>query len=765
MRAFGKSQGGTRREDLRFLRGEGRYLADTLPEGALHAAFLRAPVAHGRITELDIEQARAMPGVHGLWTAAEMAKAGVTESLWCVSARDRRGQVGAAPHRPVLADGIMRHMGEAVAMVVADSPAAALDAIEAIMLDFEDLPVQLALEPGDSAIHPEAPGNLAYDWALGDAQAVDAAFARAAHVTRLTVRQNRLMAASMEPRAACAEWDGKRLHMAFNGQGVWTMKRELARMLSLAPEDIRVTNPDVGGSFGMKAMVYPEHFAIAQAARELGRPVAWISDRAEAMLSDNGARDLTSTAEMAFDDRQRVIGYRVFTRSNLGAYNSQFAQNIQSELFSKVFTGVYDIPAAHLHVQGIYTNTTPVDAYRGAGRPEAITLIERVMDTAAREMGMSPFDLRRRNFIAPHSFPYQTLSGLAYDVGDFARVLERAEAAGDVAGFNDRRSESASRGMLRGLGLAYYIESILGEDSETAAIAFQPDGSVDLLVGTQSNGQGHETVFARYLADLTGLEEDSITVVQGDSDRIARGGGTGGSRSVTVQSVATHATVEQMVEIFATFLQDALDAGPFAFEDGIFHAPGTNHRLTLVEAVALARDHGRDDLMRHEKRIQLPGRSFPNGAHLCEVEIDPETGALSLDRYFAFDDFGNLMNPMLVEGQVHGGVAQGFGQAVCEEAVFDASGQLLTGSFMDYAMPRSTDLPMFGFENLPTPSVNNPLGMKGCGEAGTVAAMAAISNAALDALWPRGVRHVDMPLTPLRIWTWLQQAEKASGAG
>ncbi|HHX91839.1 MAG TPA: molybdopterin-dependent oxidoreductase, partial [Paracoccus sp.] len=651
-----------------------------------------------------------------------------------------------------------------VALVVATSRAAAQDAIEAIGLEFDELPVHLANAPGGAAIHPQAPGNLAYDWRLGDPDALDAAFAGAAHITRLTLRQERLMPASMEPRAAFAEWDGTRLHLAFNGQGVWILKRELARMLGLAPDQVRVTIPDVGGGFGMKAMIYPEHFAIAHGARSLAAPIAWLPDRAEAMLSDNAARDLTSTAEMAFDTDHRIIGYRVTNRSNLGAYNSQFGQNIQSEMFAKVFTGVYDIPAALLHAQGIYTNTTPVDAYRGAGRPEAITLIERVMDLAARELGLSPFDLRQRNFIAPGRFPYPTASGMTYDTGDFARVLERARVAGDAAGFAARRAQSAARGRLRGLGLSYYIESILGEDSETAAVEFLPSGGVNLYVGTQSNGQGHETVYARYLADLTGLNADDITVVQGDSDRIARGGGTGGSRSVTVQTLATHGTVVQMAEAFAEFLQETLGAGPFRFIEGIFQTPGSNHRLTLAEAVDLARTAGRTDLMRHEKRSQLPGRSFPNGAHLCEVEIDPETGALSLEKYLAFDDFGNLMHPVMVQGQVHGGVAQGFGQAVCEAAAFDKQGQLLTGSFMDYAMPRATDLPMIGFENLPTPSPNNPMGMKGCGEAGTVGAIAAIANAALDALWPEGVRDIDMPLTPLRIWTSLQKAKAGISA-
>ena len=758
MRAFGTSQGVRRREDLRFLTGTGRFVADILPEGTLHAAFLRAPVAHGVITELDTAEAAALDGVHAILTAEDLKSAGVTAGLWAVLAKDRLGREGKATHRPPLADGVMRHVGEPVALVLAETREQAQDAVEAILFDYEEQPAHLAVFPGGPAVHPEVPDNLPITWHLGDTEAVAAAFARAAHVTTLAVRQNRVTTVSLEPRAALAHWDGERLHFAFNGQGVWGHKRELARVLNLAPEQVHVTTPDVGGGFGMKSMQYPEQFALAQAAIASGRPVAWISDRSEAMAADNGARDLDSTAELAFDADHRILAYRVHTRSNLGAYNSQFAQNIQSELFSKVLTGVYDIPCATLDVDGIYTHTTPVDAYRGAGRPEAITLLERTLDTAARELGLSPFDLRRRNFIPPESFPYRTPGEMTYDVGSFARVLDRAEALGDVAGFAARKKASAEKGLLRGLGLSYYIESILGEDSEGAAIELTETGA-RLYVGTQSNGQGHETVFAQHLAALTGLPFESIEVVQGDSDRIARGGGTGGSRSVTVQATATLGTVDAMVKAFAAFLEAEIEAAPFSFEDGIFSAPGSNRRLTLPEAADLARARGRSDLLRHESRSRLDGRSFPNGAHLCEVEIDPETGALRLDRYLVVDDLGVLMHPQLAEGQIHGGVAQGFGQAVTEEIRFDADGQLLTGSLMDYAMPRAADLPMVRFVSEPTPSINNPIGMKGCGEAGTVGALSAISNAALDALWDRGIRHVDMPLTPLRIWGWLQHPE------
>lgn len=761
MRAFGKAQGVLRREDLRFLTGTGRYLSDILPEGTLRAAFLRAPVAHGVITGLDTAEAMALPGVHAILTAEDLKAAGITASLWAVLAKDRLGRPGRATHRPALADGVMRHMGEPVAIVLAESQAEAQDAVEAIALDYDEKPAHLNLFSGGPAVHAEVPDNLPVDWHLGDAEAVEAAFAKAAHVTRLSVRQNRVTTVSMEPRAAFAHWDGERLHFAYNGQGVWGHKRELAKFLNLRPEQVHVTTPDVGGGFGMKSMQYPEQYALAQAAIALGLPVAWLSDRSEAMLADNGARDLESLAELAFDADHKILAYRVQNRSNLGAYNSQFGQNIQCEMFSKVLTGVYDIPCATLDVQGIYTHTTPVDAYRGAGRPEAITLLERTMDMAARELGLSPLEIRHRNFIPEGAFPYRTPGEMTYDVGSFGRVLARAGTLGDVAGFAQRRAESEAKGLLRGMGLSYYIESILGEDSEAAVVELTETGA-RLYVGTQSNGQGHETVYAQYLADLTGLPFDGIEVVQGDSDLITRGGGTGGSRSVTVQSAATLGTVEQMVAAFTAFLEEEIEAAPFTFDDGIFSAPGSNRRLTLMEAADLARQKGRKDLLRHEKRTQLAGRSFPNGAHLCEVEIDPETGALRLDRYLAVDDLGVLMHPQLAEGQVHGGVVQGFGQAVTEDLRFDDDGQLLTGSLMDYAMPRAADVPFIRFVSEPTPSKNNPIGMKGCGEAGTVGALSALSNAALDALWGRGVRHVDMPLTPLRIWTWLQDAKEAT---
>lgn len=764
MNSFGKSQTVKRVEDLRLLTGAGRYVDDIAPKNALHALFFRAPVAHATIDTLDLTAATDAPGVHGVYDAQALIAAGMDIAMSTTVLKNRDGSDAAAPLRPILAMDRVRFVGEAIAMIIADSREAARDAAELIEFAYTDLPVAMDLASGGPEIHPEAPENLAYDWALGDEAAVDAAFAAAHHVTRLRVEDNRIIVNSLEPRGAYAEWDDARLHVCVNGQGVWDLKDDMARVMALPVDAVRITNPDVGGGFGMKGMAYPEYFAIAHAARVLGRPVRWMSDRTEAMLTDNAGRDLVSDAELALDTDGRILAYRVNTLSNLGAYNSEFGQPIQSQLFAKVLTGAYDIPLAFMNTKGIYTNTTQVDAYRGAGRPEAITVLERVMDKAARDLGLSPFEIRRRNFIANDAFPYRTASGELYDVGDFPRVLARAEVEGDVTGFAARRAASAARGRLRGMGLCYYIESILGDPTEGAAVEFNADGTVSLFVGTQSNGQGHETVYAQFLADRTGLPLDAIRIIQGDSDQIARGGGTGGSRSVTVQSTATLAMVDVMVRAFVPFLEAEIGAEGVSFADGTFRTDASNRAFTLAEAADLARVRGRTDLLKHHARAKLQGRSYPNGAHLAEVEIDPETGALTLDRYSVVDDFGNLMHPVLAMGQVHGGIAQGFGQAVTERVAHDAAGQLLTASFMDYAMPRASDLPMIRFASEPTPSTANPLGMKGCGEAGTVGALAALSNAVLDALQPAGVQHVDMPFTPERVWNWLRAAEGARAA-
>jgi aerobic carbon-monoxide dehydrogenase large subunit len=761
MSKFGESQAVKRFEDRRFLTGHGRYVDDIAPADAWHVLFLRSPVAHAEITGLDLDAAHAMPGIKAVLSAAELEAEGVKLGLGALLVKNRDGSQGAAPLRPALARGRVRFVGEPVVAVVAETIDEARDAIEAIGFDYDELPVHMELAPGGDAIHAEAPGNVAFDWAFGDEDATHAAFEAAAHRVKLRLIDNRIIVNSMEPRGAFAEWQDGRLHLAFGGQGVWGVKGALAKALGLDEAQVRVTNPDVGGGFGMKAGLYPEYIVLAAAARMLGHPVRWFADRTEAMLSDSSGRDLVSTAELAFDENLRIRAYRVNILTNLGAYNSGFGQWIQSEISAKVLTGTYDVQTVFVNAKGIYTNTTQTDAYRGAGRPEAIYTLERAMDMAARELGVDPFELRRRNFIAPLAFPYRSAAGELYDVGDFARVLARLEDEADVAGFEDRRAASERDGKLRGMGLCYYIEAILGNPTEGTAVEFRADGTVNLYVGTQSNGQGHETVYAQFLADRTGIPVENITVVQGDSDRIAKGGGTGGSRSVTTQTNSALVTVEKMIGSFTPFLAEELGAPP-EFSEGAFRAPGSNRTLTLIEAADLARAKGREDLLRHEETSTLPGRSYPNGAHLAEVEVDPDTGHVQLVRYTVVDDFGNLMHPMLAEGQVHGGVVQGFGQAVMEHVGYDEDGQLLTATFMDYALPRAQDVPMIRFISEPVPSTANPLGMKGCGEAGTVGALAAVANAVLDALWAQGVRKVDMPFTPARVWGWLEEARAAS---
>ncbi|WP_050930558.1 xanthine dehydrogenase family protein molybdopterin-binding subunit [Aestuariivita boseongensis] len=764
MDKFGKSQPVKRVEDVRFLTGKGRYVDDTAPDGALYAYFFRSPVAHGEISELDLEDARAADGVHLVVTAADMEEAGVNIAMGAVLTKNRDGSPGAGPERPMLARDRVRYVGEAVVMIVADSLAQARDAAEMIMFDTNDLPAKMDVLAGGEVIHPEAPDNRAFDWGMGDEDATEAAFQAAAKTVSLEIDDNRIIVNAMEPRGCWANIEDGRLHLLYGGQGVWGMKDRLATAFGLEADQIRVTTEDVGGGFGMKAMAYPEYFCVAHAARVLGKPVRWMSDRTEAMLSDNGGRDLVSVAELAFDDSNKIMAYRVKTRCNLGAYNSQFAQNIQTQLFSRVLMGVYDVQTTWLNVEGFFTNTTPVDAYRGAGRPEAIYVLERVIDRAARELGVDPWELRRRNFIKPDQFPYKTATGETYDVGDFDKVLNRAAVEADQAGYAARVEADAKRGLLRGQGLCYYIESILGDPSESAKVEFNEDGTASIYVGTQSNGQGHETVYAQFLADQTGIPADKISVIQGDSDRIKQGGGTGGSRSVTVQNNATLATVTKMIEAFTPYLAEKMgvDGAEISFDDETFRASGSNLTPTFLEAAEMARADGRTDLLTHEARVTLEARSFPNGAHVTEVVIDPETGVLTVDRYTVVDDFGNLINPLLAEGQVHGGVVQGIGQAVTEHVVYDEDGQLLTATFMDYALPRADNVPMIGFTSEPVPSTANVMGMKGCGEAGTVGALAAIANAVQDALWDRGIRQVDMPFTPLKVWELLQDDKIAA---
>ncbi|MEJ6389697.1 xanthine dehydrogenase family protein molybdopterin-binding subunit [Gymnodinialimonas ulvae] len=759
MSKFGSSQPVTRIEDQRFLTGAGRYTDDIAPTNALRAFVLRSPVAHATFT-IDPAEAKTAPGVHLVLTAADLAEAGLANKLRAHVLKNRDGERGDASPRTILAEGRVRFVGDPIAFIVADTMAQAKDAAEMIELDFDDLPVKLDLAPGGPTIHDTSPDNIAYDFHLGDEAATDAALAAAARQVTLSTHDNRIIVNSMEPRGCFAEVDGDKLHVAVTGQGVWGTKRDLIKWLSLPEESVRVTNPDIGGGFGMKAMGYPEYGLCALAARKTGRPVRWIGERTESMLSDNAGRDLDVTCTLGFDADNKIVAYKVDSLSNMGAYNSEFGQGIQSDLFARVLCGPYDIQTMHFRNRGVFTNTTQVDAYRGAGRPEAIYALERVMDFAARELGVDPLELRRANFISDAAFPYTSATNEIYDVGEFNRVLTRAASEADVAGFAARRAQSEAAGKYRGLGVAYYIESILGDPSETAKIELH-SGGARLYVGTQSNGQGHETVYRQILHDQTGLPFDQIEIIQGDSDLIANGGGTGGSRSVTTQGVAMRKTADVLISNLTEFLDKNMDADEMTFdaEEGVFRAPGSNVVVTLLEAAEKAITAGEGQLATSEETTKLPGRSFPNGCHIAEVEIDADTGETRVDRYTVVDDFGVLMNPLLAEGQVHGGVAQGLGQAIMERVVYDADGQLLTATFMDYGMPRADDVPFVAFYTEEIPSTANPLGMKGCGEAGTVGALGAVANAVQDALWPLGLRQVDMPFTPSRVWHMLQEAK------
>ncbi len=605
MTKFGTSQSVLRREDLRFLTGHGHYLDDTAPMGALACVFFRSPIAHAIIASLDVDAAREAPGVRLVLTAADL-EGHVENKVAFGTVQNADGTSGAKPRRPILAEDRVRYAGEIVAVVVADSTVAGLDALDLIECDFDELPIHVETAPGGETIHPEAPGNVGYDWAHGDAAAVDAAFADAAHTTRLELIDNRVISNAMEPRGCIANWDGARLHVGFSGQGVWELRDELAKRLKLDRKAVHVTTPDVGGGFGTKAFNYPEYFAVAEAARRLGRPVQWKSTRGEAMLSDVGGRDHVTVAEAAFDSEYRLQALRIDCVSNLGAYNAPNGQYIASDLALKVMPGVYDVQKTRFIVKGVYTNTTPIDAYRGAGRPEAIYVIERLMDWSARQLGQDPIAFRRLSFIPPDAFPYTSAAGETYDVGDFDRVLDRALIEADIAGFPARRADSASRGLLRGLGLCYYIESILGDTREDTRLEFAEDGMVNLHVGTQSNGQGHETVYTQFLTQRAGIPFERIRIVQGDSDLIRRGGGTGGSRSVTMQGNSINKAADEVIAKFRPLAGDELEVADadLVWEDGAFRIAGTDRAVTLIDLAETARSRRPHRPAGHREHLQ-----------------------------------------------------------------------------------------------------------------------------------------------------------------
>jgi len=772
MAKFGIGQPVRRVEDQRLVTGRGRFTDDVNLPGQVYGFVVRSPHAHARIRRIDTSKAMAAPGVLAVLTAADVGGA----SIPCfVPITNRDGSKAPMPAHPILCRDKVRYVGDKVAFVVAETRAQARDAAELVEVDYEPLEAVVdtaaALGARVPPVHEECPGNLAFDWHFGDEQAVAAAFAKAARRVRLELVNNRLVCNPMEPRAAVAEWDAGagKLTVHTCTQGGWAFRDVLAQNLGLPKEKVRVVTPDVGGGFGMKAMFYGEYALCAFAARKLGRPVKWTSERGEAFLSDSQGRDHVTVAELAFDSDHRILGLKVDVVANMGAYYYFFAPFIPTGAALKVLPGVYDVKCLSYGVKAVFTNTVPVDAYRGAGRPESIYCIERLMDLAAAELGVDRLELRRKNFIRPEQMPFKTAAGEVYDSGDFERVMTAAVARADWQGFPARRAEAARRGKLRGIGLCCYIESTMGNPVEHATVRFALDGAVEVLVGTQSNGQGHETAYAQVLVDRLGVPFEKVRIVQGDTDAIADGGGTGGSRSLTAEGLAILEASDRVIEkgkIAAAHVFEAAVAD-IAFEGGTFRVAGTDRAIGIMELaervrVMASKPAGLEEGLDASASIELDAWTFPNGCHVAEVEVDPETGVTRIVRYTVVDDFGVVVNPLLVEGQVHGGVVQGIGQALLEHTVYDRSGQLLTGSFMDYCMPRADDLPSFDFSTVEVRCRNNPLGVKGCGEAGSVGSCAAVINALVDALSPLGVRHVDMPALPEKVWRLAQGARRAA---
>ncbi|MBM3555962.1 MAG: xanthine dehydrogenase family protein molybdopterin-binding subunit [Alphaproteobacteria bacterium] len=774
MGQFGIGQAVRRTEDARFVTGTGRYTDDVNDPDQVHAFVLRSPHAHARIRRIDTKAARGVAGVLGVWTGADLAKK--TRSNPClVPLKNRDGKTIFIPeHMPLAAD-VARHVGDSVALVVAETLDQAKDAAELIEVEYEALPAIVdpvaASEGAGPAIWSALPNNIAFDVDRGDPKTVEAAFKEAAHVTRLRLVNNRVMVAPIEPRAAVAV-PGKdgRTTLYVCSQNIHRMRATVAGMALIGEDKLRIVTPDVGGGFGMKIFAYGEYGLVVWASRELNRPVKWRSERQDAFVTDTGGRDNHTDVELAIDKDGRFLALRTRNVANMGAYLSNFAPFIPTDAGTPVLGSVYRFRAVHARVIGVYTNTTPIDAYRGAGRPESNYAVERGVDQAARELKIDPAELRRRNFIPKEAFPTKSGMGIPYDSGDFHKNLEDALRHAGAASFEKRRAEAKARGKLRGLGIAYYIEMTMGSPAERAAVAFKPDGTVLVTVGTQTNGQGHETAFAQVLSDRLGIPFDKIRVTQGDSDALPLGGGTGGSRSMVMAGTAITDTAEKVVAKGKRYAARVLETAEadIEFQIGRFKVVGTDRGIDLLDLAAKAREarfalageatQGLDSLGGVDNQSAI---TFPNGCHICEVEIDPDTGGTRVLAYTVVDDFGKVVNPMLVEGQVHGGVVQGLGQALLENTVFDQqSGQLLTGSFMDYAMPRADDMPSITFHRNEVPCRNNPMGIKGCGEAGTVGAAPAAINAVIDALRPLGIGSFDMPATPQRVWSAIREARR-----
>ena len=765
---FGVGQPVPRKEDPTLLRGEGRYTDDINLPGQAYAVMVRSKIAHGVLKGIDAKSALGMPGVLAVLTHADLDAAGFGPLKCEMNIPGRDGTPMKTPPRPSLAVGKVRYVGEAVACVVAETAVQAKDAAEAVELDIEELPAVTspaeALKPGAPQVHDDAPGNLVLDFHYGDAEAVKKAFAAAAHVTRLEIKSNRIVVNPMEPRSAIGAYENDRWVLRLGCQGVMGIRGGLARnVLNTTPDKVRVLTGNVGGSFGMKSQVYPEYGPLLLAAKKLGRPVKWTDERSESFLSDHHGRDHQRVAELALDRNGKFLAVRLSGTGNAGAYIYPPMPATTNAV--KNIIDVYATPAMEVNSKVVFTNTTPLAAYRGAGRPEGNYYMERLIDTAAREMGIDRAELRRRNHIAPQQMPYKAPSGMNYDSGEFGTILDKALQAADWSGFERRRAESAARGKLRGRGIGQYLEVTGPPAKEYGGIRFEADGTVTMLSGTLDYGQGHASPFAQVLSEQTGIPFERLRLLQGDSDQLKVGGGTGGSKSALVASQAFLEAGDKLIEQgkqIAAHVMEA-SAADIEFNRGRFTIAGTDRSVGIMDLADWLRGGLKlpADLPQSLDVSHIsdnPPFSFPNGCHVAEVEIDRETGVIEVVRYFMVNDFGTVINPMLVAGQAHGGVVQGIGQALMEHAIFDEQGQPVAGTFMDYALPRATDAPDFSIENHSVPCKTNRLGVKGCGEAGCAGALPSVMNAVVDALSGHGVTHIDMPVTPEKVWRILNDA-------
>jgi carbon-monoxide dehydrogenase large subunit len=774
-----------RREDVRFLTGNGHYTDDINLRGQAYVHFLRSDVAHGRLRSVDTGAAEAMPGVLRIFTGADFAELGGLPCGWQVT--DRFGEVMQEPKHPVLAHGKVRHVGDPIAAVVAETREQARDAAEAIILDIEELPavvdMKAALKEGATKVHDDLTSNLCYDWGFVEENkgAVDEAFQKAAHVTTLELINNRLVANPMEPRVAVGDYNRSTGdHTLYTTSQNPHVIRLLmgAFVLGIPEHKLRVVAPDVGGGFGSKIYHYAEEAFCTFAAKALNRPVKWTSSRSEAFMSDAHGRDHVTKIELALDAENNFTAIRTETYANMGAYLSTFAPSIPTWLHGTLMAGNYKTPHIYVNVKAVFTNTVPVDAYRGAGRPEATFQIERVIDKAARELGVDPIALRRQNFIT--EFPYATPVAVEYDTGDYHATMDKLEEIADLKGFAARRKESEAKGKLRGLGVNCYIEACgiapsnlvgqLGARAglyESATVRVNATGGITVMTGSHSHGQGHETSFAQVISEMIGIDADQVEIVHGDTANSPMGMGTYGSRSLAVGGSAMVRATEKIINKarkIAAHLMEAAE-GDIELKDGRFSVAGTDKSVAwgdVTLAAYVPHNYPLADLEPglEETAFYDPSNfTYPAGAYACEVEVDPETGRVTIERFSAADDFGNVVNPMIVSGQVHGGIGQGVGQALLEACAYDENGQLLTGSYMDYAMPRADDLPFFAVDHsCQTPCTHNPLGVKGCGEAGAIGSPPAVVNAVVDALQSAGkdITHIDMPLTPARVWAAMQ---------